>query len=117
MLCPWEVALLGGVALLEEVHHYVGGPFGLLVLSLLPNRRESLFPSCLRSRVFSWVPVEDSPLLLPPGQDVEFLALPVACLTTHCCASHHNDNGLDFCNCKLAPIKCLCLGHVVSLQQ
>jgi hypothetical protein len=25
VLAPWEVTLLGGVALLEEVCHYVGG--------------------------------------------------------------------------------------------
>jgi hypothetical protein len=42
MLGPWEMALLGGVALLEEVCHCIGSLWGLLVLKLCPEWNEAL---------------------------------------------------------------------------
>ena len=70
MLGPWEVALLGGVALLEEGHHYGGG-----LLSSTQCRRVSFF----------WLQLD---------QDVDFSAPPAPSLPGCCRASHH-DNGLN----------------------
>lgn len=66
-----------GVTLLEEVCH-CGGRY-------------------LRSHIYAQVwPMLPSPvLLLPVGQDVEFLAPPALSLFAYCCASHHDDNGLN----------------------
>jgi hypothetical protein len=82
MLGPWEVALLGGVALLEEgvalleeVCHYGGGGWGSFAWAL-SSEEESLF----------W---------LSSDQDVEISAFPVPCLSEHCHASHHDDNRLN----------------------
>jgi len=85
--CIWiclaqGVALLGGVALLEEVCHCVSGLWD-------PS------PSCLET-VF-WLPLE---------QDVG-LSAPLAWGLSGCChASRHDDNELNFWTCKPALIKC-----------
>ena len=55
MFGPWEVALLGGVALLEEVSHYVGGLWGILVRKLCWIQKGIVF----------WLPAEGSLLLAP----------------------------------------------------
>ena len=71
-----------GVALLEEVCHCGGGPWGLLCSS---------YTQC------------GSPLLLPSHQDIELSApSPVPCLPVLCHVSHHDNSG----NCKAATIKC-----------
>jgi len=81
MLDPWEVAPLGGVALLEWVWPWrkcitVGMGFEVSVLKLCP----------VWKRVASWLPLD---------QDVALSALSAApCLPAHCHASHH-DNGLN----------------------
>jgi hypothetical protein len=77
-------ALLGGVALLEEVCYCVMGFETLLLASWKP--------------VFSWLPSE---------QDVELSAPPAPCLPGSCHAFCLHDNGLNLWTCKPAPIKCL----------
>jgi hypothetical protein len=83
MLDQWEVALLGDMALLEEVWPcwrkcVIGGlDFEVSKLTLYP----------VWKRPSSW---------LPWFQDVEFSAPPPAlCLPGHCLATHHDDNGLN----------------------
>ena len=94
MFGPWGVALLGGVALLEEVCHC---GLGLLVLKL--------WPVCVT--VSSWPPVEDS-LWLPSDQDVELSApSPAPCLPAGCHVVCHDDKGLNLWNCKPASIEYL----------
>jgi hypothetical protein len=69
------VALLGGVALLEEMRHYGGSLSGLLVLKFHPVSNQS----------FS----------LALDQDIELLAPPAPSLYAPCHASHCDDNGLN----------------------
>ena len=70
------MALVGGVALLDEVCHYRGG----LEVSYAPA-----IPS-----------VAHSPLLLSIEQNVELSALSPAPSLSGCCrVSHHDDNGLN----------------------
>ena len=59
-LDPWETALLGGVALLEEVHHCGGG---------LSNPVLKSHP--VRKKASPWLPVEDCSVLLSENEDVE----------------------------------------------
>ena len=89
-----EVALLGGVALLEQ-GGFVGGSVSLGRWALrIPSAQalpsaELPHPSpqngSLQNIVSSW---------LPWDQDVELSAPPVPCLPARCHASHH-DNGLN----------------------
>ena len=86
--CEWiglsqGLALLGGVALLEEVSHCGGGIWDPL-------------PSFL----------EDSLSSLQSYQDAELSAPPVPCLPRWCYASSNDDNGLNLWTCKPAPMKC-----------
>ena len=54
----------------------------------------------------SWVPAEDSPLLLPVDQNGELSVPPLApCLLVRYHASCHDDNGLNPWNCKPAQMK------------
>jgi hypothetical protein len=46
-------------------------------------------------RLPSWLPAEDSPLLLPADQDVELWAPPVLCLPACYHASGEDDNTLN----------------------
>jgi hypothetical protein len=79
ILCPWEVALLGGVVLLQEV---------LCSISMQCNK-ELPFAS-LRNTVSSWLPSEDSlPLTTFRCRTLQLL------LSACCHDSHHNDNGLN----------------------
>jgi hypothetical protein len=72
-----------GVALLEEIRHFGVGFETLLLAAWKP--------------VFSCLPLE---------QDVELSAPPSPCLPGCCYVSCHDDNGLNFWNCKPALIKC-----------
>jgi hypothetical protein len=78
----WEVTLLGGVALSEEVCHYVDGLSGFVLKNHAVQKR--VLPGCL------W---EDSLLLwLPLNQDVELSASSRApYLPGSFYASHHDD--------------------------
>jgi hypothetical protein len=79
MLSLQEAAILGGVALLEEVCHSVWqGSYA----QAPPSAEER--PSYLQMIVFSW---------LPSDQDVELLQH--HCLPACCHASCHDDNGLN----------------------
>ena len=79
MLGPWEMALLGGVALLKEVCHCVVGVlYGLQMLK--PHHvDESLLLPAFRSR-------SRCELSAPS---------PAPCLPGCCRASYHDDNGLN----------------------
>ena len=84
MLGPWEVLLLGvvaligeGVALLKIVCHWVevGWRGGVEVSSYI----QAMFS---KKRPSSWLPGEDSSLLLPADQDIELSApSPAPCLS------------------------------------
>ena len=97
MLDPWDMALLGGVALLKEVwpcwrkYVIVGVGFEAPKLKLRPVKRES---------VFSW---------MLSNQDVELSASPVPCLPRCCHASCLGNNKLNCPTCKLSPTTCCSL--------
>ena len=74
------------VALLEEVHHCVGGFWSLLVLKLLSVWEENLLLAFCRRQFPSAV----------SHRDVEPLSSPAPCLPWCCHASCHDDNGLNF---------------------
>ena len=84
------MALLGGMALLEEVWPCWGN------VSLWGW---TLRPSLLLA---AWKPV----FCLPLEQDVELSTPPAPCLPRYCHALHHDDNELNLWTCKLDPIKC-----------
>jgi hypothetical protein len=91
---PWEVALLGGVALLEEVSLCELGLWGPM-LKLCPWWERDLPPG--------W-PKKTISLGLTSNQDVELLAPPAPSLSACCHASYHDDNGLCLWICKPAAI-------------
>jgi hypothetical protein len=80
MLGPWEVTLLGGVVLLEEVQLGKGSLEA-------PHRK----------RPCNWLPAEETvSSWLPSDQDAEHSApSPAPCLPVLCHASCHEDNGLN----------------------
>jgi hypothetical protein len=80
MFGPWEVALLGGVALWEAVQH-CGVSFE--VISSPSEEERDPSTNGLKKPV-SW-------LLL--DLDVELSASPAPCLPAYCHASYHDDNG------------------------
>ena len=77
MLGPWEVALWGGVAWLVEVHHCVGGLWGLLAFML----------HSVQKRPYSWLPTKESRAACWSDRDVELPAPPAPCLPGCCHAS------------------------------
>jgi hypothetical protein len=81
------MALLGGVALLEEM---------------------SLWRWALRvSYAQAALSVTHSLSWLPLNQAIELSAhSPAPCLLVHCHVSRHDGNELDLRNCKPAPTKC-----------
>jgi hypothetical protein len=85
MLGQWEVVPFGGVTLLEEVCHW-GGRY--LRFHIYASLTKLLRPS-------SWLPMENSPPLLPVDQDIELLGPLTPCLPACCHASNHDGNGLN----------------------
>jgi hypothetical protein len=82
---PWGMSLLGGMALLEEVCHCVGRLWGLIYWSYVHCGSHS--PSAI------------------VDYDVDFAAPFLASCLPVCHASCHENNELEFWECKPAPIK------------
>ena len=72
--------------LLEEVCHWAGRLWGLLVLKLC---------SVPKGRPSSLLPAEENLLWLPSDKDVELSAPSGLCLPACCHGSHHDDIGLN----------------------
>jgi hypothetical protein len=78
----------------------------------------SLWGKDLRTPMLKIYPMwKTVPSLVPADQDVELSAPPAPYLPICCHASHHDDTGLNFWNCKPAVFHYKnCLGHGVSSQ-
>ena len=99
--CVWildsqGVALVGGVALFEEVCHCGGGLWGLICSSHTQCGTQSPYTAC-RSRCRTLAPS------------------PAPCLPALCHVSCHDDNGLNLWTHKPAPIKCFLLWVVLVI--